>query len=120
MSLYAKINSENIVENVIVCEDSQISSIEGFYIKETTSTKSANVGEKYDSVNNKFIPAKPYESWKLGEDFEWHAPAALPSLDGTYEWKEDAQEWVLLPVEQIRPSDNHIWNSETETWSLPE
>jgi hypothetical protein len=120
MSRYAKINSDNIVENVIICEDFQVSSLEGIYIKETADTNTANIGERYDAANNKFIPAKPYPSWILGEDFEWHSPVGCSPSDGTYEWHEDTQEWVLLPVGTIRPSEHHIWDEETETWSLPE
>jgi len=92
MSKYAKINSENIVEQVIICEDNNISLFSGNYIKETTETLEPNIGDTWDSENNKFIDPKPYESWVLGEDFLWHAPVAQP-VPNSY-WDEDSLSWA--------------------------
>ena len=44
MSNYAKINANNIVENVVVCDDSSANMLDGFYVKETESTGSASIG----------------------------------------------------------------------------
>lgn len=115
MSKYAKINSENIVENVIVCDDSNISTFDGVYIKVTSGTMDANVGQSYDASNNKFIPSKPYPSWILGEDFKWHAPTGCHPSDGAYEWDEENQEWNEL-IPGVVKDQTHRWDVELEDW----
>jgi hypothetical protein len=97
MSIYAKINSENIVENVILCEDSEIGTQKGIHIKVTESTKNASVGHTYNAENNKFISSKPFESWSLNENFDWVSPVG-DSPAGLYTWDEESQEWVAVIV----------------------
>lgn len=99
MSIYAKINSENIVENVILCEDSEIGTQKGNHIKVTESTKNASVGYTYDAENNKFIASKPFESWTLNEKFDWVSPVG-ESPAGLHIWNEENQEWVAVVVPQ--------------------
>jgi len=105
MSKYAKINLENIVENIIVCEDSQISTLSGNYIKETENTNRAEIGYEYSLEKNKFKAHQPYESWTLNEEtLIWEAPVQIPegaeiSPFGTvigYRWDEDSQGWISL------------------------
>jgi hypothetical protein len=51
----------------------------------------AGVGFSYDSINDVFIPPKPYESWVLDEDiWDWEAPIDMPDDDNAYVWDEDA------------------------------
>lgn len=95
MSRYAKINSENIVENVIECEDSNINSISGVYIKVTESTNIPVIGLGFNSEKNKFSQLKPFESWIEQEDLTWQSPKGLKP-DGFYRWDEDSQEWISL------------------------
>jgi hypothetical protein len=93
---YAKINSNNIVENVIDCEDSQIGSQNGYHVKVTEDTREGKIGSTYDSVNNKFIDVKPFESWTFNEtSFEWESPLG-PKPEGKDFWREDLQEWKTL------------------------
>jgi hypothetical protein len=120
MSLYAKINSNNIVENIVVCDDSQAGVLNGRFIKVTDDTKTAVIGGSYNEESRKFIKLKPYSSWELDANLEWVAPVAKPSGDGSYEWNEDEMRWDELPIGPLQPSPSHIWNEETETWSLPE
>jgi hypothetical protein len=97
MSIYAKINSENIVENVILCEDSEIATQKGIHIKVTESTKNASVGYTYNAENNKFISPKPFESWSLNENFDWVSPVGdCPA--GLHTWDEESQVWVAVIV----------------------
>jgi hypothetical protein len=93
MTLYAKINSENVVENVILCEDSEIITQAGIHIKVTDLTKNASIGQTYDAENNKFIAPKPFESWTLNESFDWVSPIG-ESPEGLHTWDEENQEWV--------------------------
>ena len=97
MSKYAKINSENIVENVILCEDSEIGTQAGYHVKVTDLTKNAVIGSTYDADNNKFISPKPFESWSLNENFDWVSPVGESPV-GLHTWDEDAQEWVAVIV----------------------
>ena len=91
MSLYAKINSNNIIDNVIVCEDSQISLFDGVYVKMTSETGVPETGERYDASSNKFIPRQPYPSWALGEDYKWHSPIGDAPSNSGYQWDEESQ-----------------------------
>ena len=100
MTIYAKINSENIVENVILCEDSEISSQNGLHIKVTNLTNDAIIGAEYDEINNKFISPKPYESWILNSDFVWESPEGPRPSEGSFKWDEESLSWVeLIPSE---------------------
>jgi hypothetical protein len=122
MSKYAKINSEDIVENAIICEDSQISTFDGEWVKVTEATNDAHVGHPYNRENNKFIaPKPPFDSWELNADFKWESPAGPRPTDAEYDWNESTKQWVeCIPVNNIQPSPDHVWNEETKTWSLPE
>lgn len=105
MSKYAKINSSNIVENVIVCEDSQIGSFPGEWIKVTAETKEAHVGGEYNRENSKFISVKPqFDSWVLDEDFNWVAPTEMP-LSGNYIWNESLAQWEEYEPDNTAPQE---------------
>lgn len=103
MSKYAKINLQNIVENIIECEDSEIYTQNGTHIKVTENTGNVSIGFEYSLENNKFIPIKPFDSWVLNEEsFTWKAPVDIPN-DATvtplgsvinYTWNEENQEWI--------------------------
>ena len=103
MSNYAKINSENIVENIIVCDDSEIGSQNGRHIKITSETNRAQIGYEYVETKNKFKSYQPFESWIFNEeDVKWESPVAIPedaeiSTFGTllnYGWNEQEQAWI--------------------------
>ena len=105
MSKYAKINSENIVENVIECEDSQISIFPGEWIKVTNSTKDAHIGGDYNRENSKFISVKPpFDSWILDNNFDWVAPAEMPT-EGNYLWNEELVAWEEYTPTNILPEE---------------
>jgi len=97
MSTYAKVNLNNIVENVIIADSSYILSQEGMWIEVTTLTGPANGGQEYSSEHKKFIPEKPFESWIFDEDsFEWVSPAGAKPSSGYWSWNELDQEWTEL------------------------
>lgn len=96
MSKYAKINKEGIVENIIVCDESNIGSLSGTYVKITESSRNAEVGYEYNSNAGKFISKKLWPSWILNEEtLEYEAPVEKP-LSGKYYWNEEGLEWVEL------------------------
>lgn len=91
---YAKIDSENIVSNIILCDDSEISSQSGTHVEITNSTNQAIIGFGYSYEKNKFEQPKPYDSWTLNEDtLLWEAPIAKP--EGATIWNEEDQSWII-------------------------
>ena len=93
MSHFAKINDQNIVEQVIVAEQDVIDSglfgnpsswvqtsyntYGGVHANGGTPLRKnyAGIGFTYDSVRDAFIPPKPYNSWVLDENTcLWNPP----------------------------------------------
>lgn len=92
---YAKINSDNIVENVILCEDSVVTELSGQYIKVTELTKDAHEGATWDSENGIFIKVKTYPSWLWNDELStWESPKGPCPDVFTKIWDEDSQEWI--------------------------
>jgi hypothetical protein len=106
MAHFAKINN-GIVEQVIVV-DNQYESDGNTYINEvlnlsgdwiqTSYNKTirgnyAGIGFTYDEVNDVFIPAQPYPSWILNENWNWDAPITYPEDGGYYIWNEETLNW---------------------------
>jgi hypothetical protein len=121
MAHFAKVNSNNEVVDVIVCDENYINSLpltDGRYIQTSYNTwhgkhhdpitgeeddgiplrkNYAGIGYTYDPLRDAFIPPKPYESWILNEaTCIWDAPVEHPG-DGSYSWNEEDQQWD--PVE---------------------
>lgn len=95
MSNYAKIEN-NVVVNIIICDDSNIVSLNGDYVKITENTNDPAIGSVYYKDKNKFTDIKIYDSWILNQDTcLYEAPVAKPST-GRYVWNEENQEWVEL------------------------
>ena len=58
----------------------------------------ANIGYSYDSVNDVFIPPKPYPSWVINpQTWLWEAPVPYPDDGQSYIWDEATLSWVLFP-----------------------
>ena len=90
---YAKIEN-GIVANVIICNDSQISTQDGYHVKITSETNEASIGYEYDATKNKFKAPQPYESWTLNADtLLWEAPVSKPA--GAISWDEANQSWFI-------------------------
>ena len=57
----------------------------------------AGIGYTYDSIQDAFIPPKPYNSWILDEIiFQWKAPISAPTDNKHYSWNEENQEWTEI------------------------
>ena len=101
MSHFAKIDSNNIVENVIVAEQDFINSGavgDSFLWVQTSYNgkfrgKYASIGDTWDKVNEMFISPQPYPSWTLDADFTWNAPTPIPTDDKMYNWDETTTNW---------------------------
>jgi hypothetical protein len=105
---YAKIDSKNIVEMVLVCEEKDAEKwlqkhVGGTWI-ETSHTGEirknfAGIGMTYDSELDAFIPPKPFDSWVLNEETaQWEAPTPKP--EGSFYWDEKTISWVEIPTEE--------------------
>jgi hypothetical protein len=84
---------DNIVENVIVADQSFIDSgaLSGTY-KEITN---GGRGWTWDEAKSIFIAPQPFPSWTLNSDNDWEAPVAMPAeVEGKYHtWNEADQQW---------------------------
>lgn len=96
MSKYAKLEN-NVVTNIILCEDSNISMMVGEHMKITQETGQASIGGSFNYNLNKFIAPKPYESWVLNSEFNWESPAGANPNILTKMWDEEAQAWIDRP-----------------------
>lgn len=117
MAHFAKLNSSNIVTQVVVVNNDVLleNNVEveqkgiNFLVslfgqaawKQTSYNGTirknyAGVGYKYDATRDAFIPPRPFNSWLLNESTcRWEAPVAYPDGDGIYQWDEANQQWIL-------------------------
>lgn len=101
MSHFAKINAEDIVEQVIVAEQDFIDSgavgTPSDWIQTSYSgsfrKQFAAVGYKYDKDKDVFISKQPFPSWTLDENNNWQPPVSEPVDDKAYAWDEENTNW---------------------------
>ena len=100
MSDYAIIKN-NIVENIIVCEDSDSYILDTFYpdaesiIKVTDINGPAFIGGIL--YKNRFRSPSPHPSWIFNEsEWSWNPPTPYPEDEQTYIWVEETLNWQLI------------------------
>ena len=126
MAHFAKLDSNNVVQQVVVVNNAVLLDSEGneseqlgidfcksLYGQDTNWIQTsyngnfrncmAGIGYTYDSERDAFIMPKPYPSYLLNEDtLLYEAPIAHPT-DGTVcQWDEENQEWnncFTIPTE---------------------
>ena len=122
MAYFAKLNSNNIVENVISINNAVITDANGVeqeqlgldFINKLYNTNDvwkqtsynnnirknyAGIGYTYDAGRDAFIPPKPFASWVLDTDkAQWKAPVDMPVDDKKYTWNEATLAWVEVPA----------------------
>ena len=127
MAHFAQLDSDSIVTNVIVVDNSDapneeagISFCQALFGASTnwvqTSYNSnirfryAGAGMKYDSANDVFYSQQPYPSWVLDTStWDWDAPVAMPDDEGLnsedpptelvkYDWDEGSTSWTNRTV----------------------
>ena len=107
MSHFAEINSDGIVQRVIVAEQDFINSGlvgDSFNWVQTSYNGNfrknyAGSGYTYDKTRDAFIAPQPYPSWTLVEaTCQWEAPTAYPDDGEMYQWDEDTTAWVEAPA----------------------
>ena len=128
MAHFAKLDSDNIVTQVIVvanADTADATGVEKEYIGQAfcerlfggtwrqTSYNSrfrknyAGIGYRYHEDIDAFVPPQPWPSWILDpETAQWQAPVPLPQDSGTgdppriYVWDEATVSWQLTPDDQ--------------------
>ena len=103
MITYYALVTNDIVENVIVCNSEEdfrsltesfpMGMYKGEWIKATEETGRPNPGWTYLREYGKFIDVQPFPSWKLNDDFIWEPPVPAPAEARTG-WDEASLSWV--------------------------
>lgn len=123
MAHFAKINEENIVEQVIVVADGHCCGgnyptsepcgqqylnnigLQGTW-KQTSYNHNfrkryAGIGYTYNEEYDAFVSPKPFNSWVFDEnDCSWVAPKPYPTDGNDYVWNEENLDWELLEFEE--------------------
>jgi hypothetical protein len=123
MAHFAKLGTGNIVEQVIVINNSVITDNNGNeveqlgvdFINKLYNTRDvwkqtsyngnfrkryAGIGYTYDQQRDAFITPKPFNSWVLNETTcKWEAPVAMPTTElednQYYSWNESIINWEV-------------------------
>jgi hypothetical protein len=128
MSHYAQIDENNVVQRVLVIEQSEIDTGNwgdpatwtqtsyntrgGVYYMPGTNTPDpdqskafrknyAGIGYTWDGIG--FIPPKPFPSWFLNSfSYQWNAPVPYPTDGKHHRWDENTLSWIefIPPKEQ--------------------
>ena len=102
MSHFAEIDSDSIVQRVIVAEQDFINSgVVGDSFNWVQTSYNGNFrknyagsGYTYDKAKDAFIAPKPYPSWTLVEaTCQWKAPVDYPRDGKMYSWNEATTAW---------------------------
>jgi hypothetical protein len=92
MTIYADLDANNIVINVIVADQDFISQLPN--ANEYLILTRGGIGWSYDSAANVFIAPQPFASWTLDSNHDWQPPTPKP--DGMYSWDEAQLKWIEL------------------------
>ncbi len=122
MAHFAKIDENNVVQQVIVVDNKDTSDANGNEIesigvafcqkllggnwKQTSYNGKvrknyAGIGYTYRADIDAFVAPQPYPSWVLDADAKWQAPVPMPEDAGTgeppkmYSWDEASLSWVV-------------------------
>lgn len=121
MAHFAEIGLDNVVQQVIVVNNTELldkngveqesvgqefcrALLGGTWIQTSYNGKFrknfAGIGYTYDQARDAFIPPKPHQSWVLEEQTcVWVAPAPAPDDGKAYQWDEDSVSWVEITTQ---------------------
>jgi hypothetical protein len=88
MKTFAKLDSNGVVLNISIADDSW----DSLGWVEYTETNPAIIGG--DFVDHYFYSPQPYPSWIRNKGI-WNAPTELPKDNNNYIWNEAGKEWKL-------------------------
>lgn len=119
MAHFARLDENNIVQEVLVVHNDVITTSEGEseqlgidflvgllgdarWIQTSYNgnfrRRFAGKTFKYDEINNVFIEPQPYPSWTLDANFDWKAPRPYPQ-NGEWIWDETQLDWIPIALE---------------------
>tara|TARA_R110002020_G_scaffold90421_1_gene220148 strand:+ start:864 stop:1292 length:429 start_codon:yes stop_codon:yes gene_type:complete len=72
------------------------------------------IGFTFDPAKDKFISARPYNSWVLDGNDDWQAPVTYPTdeTDKFVVWDEPGLKWTATDAEQ----NSYNWDASGLTW----
>ena len=119
MAHYARLNIENVVEQVIVInnddemENGVVNEVTGimfcialtghpFWRKTSYNgnmrKQYAGIGYTYDPARDVFIAPQPFPSWTLDENSDWQPPVPMPTDNNIYSWDENSLSWIKFEI----------------------
>jgi hypothetical protein len=104
---YAILNSENIVINTIIIDDSEydVNDFISLTPESDSAIKVENNGEPFIGepyVNGYFRTSSPYVGWVWDENsHEWNAPISKPE-GRDYVWNNSTESWELSEDEKMK------------------
>jgi len=122
MSIWAKISSNGIVENIILADKEFINTQEDIWIESyknatnTTGYNQAIIGGRYDFKHKAFIDPQPLGRLKfiLDENFQWVSPTSEPYPSWWLALTEEEQK--NLTYEQKNSIILWDWNDNIGEW----
>ena len=110
MAHFAQIDKDSVVVRVLATDNNDPNGDEGLQWLENTfggtwiqtsynakiRGQYAGIGDTYDSKIDRFISAKPFDSWLLDKDFNWNAPKPMPTDGKNYRWNEEELNWIEI------------------------
>jgi hypothetical protein len=111
MAHFARIDENNIVQEVLVVDNSQEHrgheflandlGLGGRWIQTSYNNnfrkQYAGIGFTYDEAKDIFVQSQPFPSWTLDENSDWQPPVARPN-DLSY-WDEDTLSWIEFKLD---------------------
>ena len=108
MAHFAEINSDNIVQRVIVVSDEHEADgaewcndlLGGTWVQTSYNNnirkQYAGIGYTYDADADVFVAPQPFDSWTLDANHDWQSPTPKPIDDKNYAWFEPNQVWIEI------------------------
>ena len=96
MTIYADLNENNLVINVIVADQKFIDNLPNG--SEFMILTRGGIGWTYDAAADVFIAPQPYSSWTLDNNYDWQPPTPQPPPPPQTYWDEQLQKWVIYDV----------------------
>jgi len=105
MAHFAKLDTNNIVVNVVVVGDEYETmyadwrkEFDEIYVQTSYNNRIrkqyAGIGFAYDAVKDQFVAPQPYASWSLNSNNDWQAPTPQLTDGKIYLWNEENLKWV--------------------------
>lgn len=102
MPLFAVLNEDNFVVNVIVAESLADAEPAGFLVLELEDVYEASIG--YERVNGSWKSPEPKHPGWIWDETHWVAPILVPNDGKEYEWSRIENNWVEVNERVLLPN----------------